>query len=262
MISGIGYSEQYPNFREDGYLAWALAQTSLEYVHETVGSLDRIQDHFKKSSIVLGGIRQGPFAETVALDMLGIDPEELEAQITTNNVTPNTDDRILLFTDPARKNSFPSLGSVLGWGGYDVTVSVPHVKQTQRQDSVNPGITYIPKAMGELDKHDAGQGFKLAIIGKENDGLDKHASLVRKGGQRSVFSPEEKLRSALSVLQSAGRLVVSNAAVVHQIRELLEADKGLADEISDSHHMAYLRAYSVNKKPHPIPPLLVFERHT
>ncbi len=262
MIDGPGYSQHYPDVRESGYLTWALAQTPLNQMQEATASLDRIHDHLKLVGIALHGDRLNPFTETIALGMLGVDAAELESRIGAKDEKAAPENRVLMFGQTGHGDIYSSLGDVLGSSGYSVTVASPDLRNTQRQEYASPGITYLRKSMGQLDASDADPGFRLAIISNSSGSrMDKSEVIRRPDEEKLIFSPQEKLRGLLRVIQPAGRLVISNTVAVQYIRGVVAEGDRLADEISSSYDMAYLRAYAFNRgTPHKVEPLLILER--
>lgn len=260
MITGIGYSERYPDLREEGYLTWALAQTPLDHVNETASAIDGARSLLRSSGIPRHGDQLSPFAETLILDTLGMEAATLRSNIIDERDGHSTD-RILMFADNHRGNFYASIGDVLGWSGHGVTVASPDLARKQSQAHANAGITYLRKSMGELGENDATPGFTLAIVDNISYRMDRDETWQRPGGERERFSPQEKLRRTLGVLQPAGRLLIATAQKTKQIRRVLDNDSELSDEISASYDMAYLQAYAINMgHPQAVEPLLVFER--
>jgi|GEM_PF-1706963 len=261
MIVGLGYSQQYPNCNEEGYLTWALAQTPLHHVQETADSLERIRYTLKNKGAAHHGYKLNPFVETIVLDTLGVYPEELESSIVSGDkLKQGIGRQVLLFTKEPKANSYPSIGSILGRSGFDVTVSFPAATQRDVDDMSRPGIFYTSASAAELDENDADPGFALAIF--DNNELGQSELLKGRKGWVYGFSPQERLRGILTALQPLGRLIVSGRGSVESIRTILSNDRKFADEVSGLCDKTYLKAYDLSQgQPYKTSPLGLFVRH-
>lgn len=261
MTNGVGISEHFPDIDEPHYLTWALAQTPLEHVTETTAALDRMHAHCNKTQSPKE--RLNPFAETAILDLLGVSAPDFESCVTQGN-TPNDPKNVLIFGETDRGDIYTAIGDILAAGGHAVTVASADLKNRQRQDPSNPGITYLRKSMGELHKDDATPGFSLAILESGGGRLDKSQTIERRGEHKLTFSPQVRLRNTLRVIQPAGRLLITNATNVRHVNTLMTEDTKFAKEVDrSSFDLKYLYAYDPNEgRPHPIVPLAIFERRT
>jgi len=259
MVSGAGVSEHFPDINESAYFTWALAQTPLDHVTETAAAMDRMYS-FCSQTMTLEE-RLSPFTETAVLDLLGISAPDLESCVTQGNAPDESKD-VLIFGLTDRGDTYTAMGDILAAGGHAVTVASPDLRNKQRQELANPGITYLRKSMGELHKDDADPGFSLAILENRGGRLDKEDQVIdRPREHKRTFSAKERLRNTLRVIQPAGRLLITGAVSVRHVNELMTEDRKFAKEIDRSFDLKYLHAYAINKgHPHPIVPFAIFER--
>ena len=219
MISGVGVSEHFPDIQKPEYLTWALAQTPLEHVTETVAAIDRMRTYCNQA-LPLEEERLGPLAKTAILDLLGVRAPDLESCVTQGNM-PGESKNVLIFGDTQRGNKYTAIGDILATGGHAVTIASPDLQNRQRQDLATPGITYLRKSMGELHKDDATPGFSLAILEGRGSRLDKDQTIGRQGEPGRTFSPKEKLRDnfiPICQLRRSGRTTMARGLAARRAR--------------------------------------------